>query len=1071
MRLTRENTIRVHRGEITPGQAFAEQAAEAAPHPRPCTPLTRKQAASQYAAARRWTEAHGPQSLRKQLSDLLQTSRKPMSPCRLASLRRAFITAAKAAGFAPPQTLGNALSLSKGSPPGPASPCSLELRRQCPRATHAYLIGKGPSLDQLTPAAFAAHPAAPVLCCNESIHTVEALDLPNPVFCIQQDAVLKERCRPRAATWFLSKQAWEAGRGDWHPRAVRYDPKTLGLKAKSLTARIALAILANAGGFEHVHFRAFDACVTGDCGYADSIGESPTKRRKNARRFIGFCKELELAATSHQLAQHWPTSLPPSPLDVGSSTLDVRRSSPPSPPPPPPWTVASVLRSGGGFTPGHVRWLQAQCQARIKREFRFVCLTDLPEIPGVETIPLRHDWPGWWAKFELFRPDLFPGPVAYFDLDMVILRDLQLPDSDTLPTKGIAVHREIGHPDRIGSALMLFRPAAAEFLYVDFIMAPDTWRKEHHGDQDAIHAILCGNAAEEATPPWSWASYKWHIKQHGPEDIDIAAFHGSPRPWDVSAPWIPPFPTPTPAMPSRHGEGLQSPFTPSLLTALAGAGLRMDTVNLSGYRARLAAEQAKPHQARPLPPVGDVTLCEFGNGHLGDTIATSRLPQLLAERGYSVHVVDSRSTRAVFTGNPHVVGFGVRGPAIRPWLDQAALGHVSQRFARALGLPEDEFPRGDLYLSDEEIAWAQAERHAWPADKPVVIVSTGAISSQAAYLGMDWQAMIDALGAECTVVAPIITDRAAHVGTKNSTWQNPAIPDFRPERCVVYENLPTRQFMALFSIASGGFGTMGGASHIAAALGVQYIVVLPSEKPTDFSLEFPLLGESGACDARWLHPQQVFASQTAQPGGFPLAQAGVRRQIIHPDDREKVESGQLSHIVSKYLLGRKYQPSRIVEIGVRYGYSAAAWLLACPTAAYLGFDIVCSGRGTHGGVGGGANTFAYVREMLARVIPGARVKLIHANSQQMHDFPPADFYHIDGDHTAKGCLADLGKALLACEPGGVIVVDDYDHLDPVRSACDQFAAQHATSIARAGRFPSWRGEFVIEKAVRPNDRV
>ena len=50
-------------------------------------------------------------------------------------------------------------------------------------------------------------------------------------------------------------------------------------------------------------------------------------------------------------------------------------------------------------------------------------LSDVP-VDGVETIPLQHDWPGWFAKFELFRPDI-EGDLLYFDIDTVITGDLK----------------------------------------------------------------------------------------------------------------------------------------------------------------------------------------------------------------------------------------------------------------------------------------------------------------------------------------------------------------------------------------------------------------------------------------------------------------------------------------------------------------------------------------------------------------------------------------------------------------------------------------------------------------------
>lgn len=56
-------------------------------------------------------------------------------------------------------------------------------------------------------------------------------------------------------------------------------------------------------------------------------------------------------------------------------------------------------------------------------DHNFVCLSDR-KIPNVDTIMLSGETPGWWAKIELFRPNLFTTPVLYIDLDMVICNDL-----------------------------------------------------------------------------------------------------------------------------------------------------------------------------------------------------------------------------------------------------------------------------------------------------------------------------------------------------------------------------------------------------------------------------------------------------------------------------------------------------------------------------------------------------------------------------------------------------------------------------------------------------------------------
>src|SRR4051812_39102361 len=85
-----------------------------------------------------------------------------------------------------------------------------------------------------------------------------------------------------------------------------------------------------------------------------------------------------------------------------------------------PLTVACVYRSGGRqYSSRYVDVLQSMVARHLSLPHRFVCLTDVTDV-GCERIPLETDWPGFYAKIELFRPGLFHGPVLYLDLDTVI---------------------------------------------------------------------------------------------------------------------------------------------------------------------------------------------------------------------------------------------------------------------------------------------------------------------------------------------------------------------------------------------------------------------------------------------------------------------------------------------------------------------------------------------------------------------------------------------------------------------------------------------------------------------------
>ncbi len=88
-------------------------------------------------------------------------------------------------------------------------------------------------------------------------------------------------------------------------------------------------------------------------------------------------------------------------------------------------TIALVLKSGGPYSPAYVSRLVKGIQANATIPYRTVCLTDMDlNIPGVESIRLKHNWPGWWSKIELFRPDLLLNNTVYMDLDTMIIGNI-----------------------------------------------------------------------------------------------------------------------------------------------------------------------------------------------------------------------------------------------------------------------------------------------------------------------------------------------------------------------------------------------------------------------------------------------------------------------------------------------------------------------------------------------------------------------------------------------------------------------------------------------------------------------
>lgn len=151
--------------------------------------------------------------------------------------------------------------------------------------------------------------------------------------------------------------------------------------------------------------------------------------------------------------------------------------------------------------------------------------------------------------------------------------------------------------------------------------------------------------------------------------------------------------------------------------------------------------------------------------------------------------------------------------------------------------------------------------------------------------------------------------------------------------------------------------------------------------------------------------------------------ASVIKHWIH-DDPYQPEHLTEEYYRIKYAIADFLKPKRICEIGVRAGYSAAAFLEAGHTEFYCGVDY---NVGTHGGIVG------YSNYAMSTVLPSYKVDFkiyIDVNSQIIHELPdgPFDLLHVDGDHTQKGVYHDISLGMKSAK---WILVDDIDYIVPV----------------------------------------
>lgn len=191
-------------------------------------------------------------------------------------------------------------------------------------------------------------------------------------------------------------------------------------------------------------------------------------------------------------------------------------------------TVACVLRSGGCYNGEYVRRLVAGVRENLHVEHRMLCLTDMDEAAEhCDVLPLITNWPGWFAKLELFR---LTGSVLYFDLDTVIQGDIT--PLARYPHR-FSMLSDFFRPQDPASGVMAWHGDYSRLFHgfsldqIDQFKVTGCW-----GDQ----GYIAQHVQPERLPdlfPGMFASYK----ASSPAEKQRAAvicFHGHPRPHEVN---------------------------------------------------------------------------------------------------------------------------------------------------------------------------------------------------------------------------------------------------------------------------------------------------------------------------------------------------------------------------------------------------------------------------------------------------------------------------------------------------------------------------------------------------------
>ena len=203
-------------------------------------------------------------------------------------------------------------------------------------------------------------------------------------------------------------------------------------------------------------------------------------------------------------------------------------------------TIATVFRTGGVYDHKYVNNLVNGVRDNITVPYKVVCLTDAPN--GIENvddiIPFRHNWPKWWGKLELFRPDLLQGRILYIDLDTFIVDNID----DVAGYDGrFCGLRDFYNEDEFASGIMAWESSPDVYkLYNEFAKNPEHHMKVHDvgGDQAFMRRFIRISDYFQDLYPKQVVSYKVNCVNGNsvkvPNNARIICFHGNPKPHNLN---------------------------------------------------------------------------------------------------------------------------------------------------------------------------------------------------------------------------------------------------------------------------------------------------------------------------------------------------------------------------------------------------------------------------------------------------------------------------------------------------------------------------------------------------------
>lgn len=216
--------------------------------------------------------------------------------------------------------------------------------------------------------------------------------------------------------------------------------------------------------------------------------------------------------------------------------------------------VVTVLKSGGDFDQEYVKRIYNSIDFNYLSQFEieFVCLSDMDDVPN--KIPLWNHhvndpyFKGWWAKMEIFRPDILDDDIFYLDLDTVIVKPIE-EFLTTLKYVSMPIFlNDFYYPEKLATGMMFIPKHIRRHIWDDWDICPEYWMQNLRGDQNFIAENMKDNyylwgTFNDMVKDFT-CSYKAHIIKKYPQHLSplkvdatkssVVCFHGSPRPHEVN---------------------------------------------------------------------------------------------------------------------------------------------------------------------------------------------------------------------------------------------------------------------------------------------------------------------------------------------------------------------------------------------------------------------------------------------------------------------------------------------------------------------------------------------------------